>query len=75
MCVIGPSIPTASAWSNVVGTWSPLNALRLYVNNALVTFTTSLANSYTASSLPHYVTLTNGLNGASVCNGGLYYDR
>ncbi len=73
MCVIGPSIPAASAWSNVVGTWGPINALRLYINNVLVTFTTSLANSYTAivPSL-NYVTLTNSLNGASVCNGGLY---
>ena len=69
--VVGPLIPLAPIWTHVIETWSPVNGLRLYVNNILVASTTSMANSYTASSVPNYVTLGNSLSGAGVCNGGL----
>ncbi|CAF3914490.1 unnamed protein product [Rotaria sp. Silwood1] len=69
--VIGPSIPLAPTWTHIIETWGPVNGLRLYIDNVLVASTTSMANSYTASTVPNYVTLGNSLSGASVCNGGL----
>ncbi|CAF1334941.1 unnamed protein product [Rotaria sp. Silwood1] len=69
--VIGPSIPLAPTWTHIVETWGPVNGLRLYIDNVLVASTTSMANSYTASTVPNYVTLGNSLSGASICNGGL----
>lgn len=51
--------------------WGPMNGRRLYVNNVLVASTTSMATSYTGSSLPMYVTLGNSLNGTVPCATGL----
>ncbi len=68
--VIGPSIPIASKWTHIVETWSPANGLRLFIDNVLVASTTSMANSYTASTVPNYVTLGNSLSGTGVCNPG-----
>ncbi|CAF0993194.1 unnamed protein product [Rotaria sordida] len=50
---------------------SSTNRLRLYVNNVLVASTIVMATSYTASSVPNYVTLANSLSGAGVCSSGL----
>ena len=69
--VIGPAIPLAPAWTHLVQTWSSTNGLRLYVNNVLVASTISMANSYTASGVPNFITLANSLSGTSFCNIGL----
>lgn len=62
--VIGPSVPVNSTWTHIVQTWSPVNGLRLYMDNVLVASTTGMATSYTASTLPNYITLGSSLNGA-----------
>ena len=70
--VIGPSVPISSTWTHIVETWSPVNGLRLYMNNVLVASTTGMATSYTASTLPNYITLGSSLNGAfGGCQAGL----
>ncbi|CAF3758414.1 unnamed protein product [Rotaria sordida] len=68
---VGPLISLAPVWSHIVETWSSTNRLRLYVNNVLVASTIVMATSYTASSVPNYVTLANSLSGAGVCSSGL----
>jgi hypothetical protein len=69
--VKGPATPLAPFWTHIIETWNPVNGLRLYVDNVLVAFTTSMADSYTASSVPNCVTLANSLSGAGVCNSSL----
>jgi Concanavalin A-like lectin/glucanases superfamily len=70
--VIGPSVPISSTWTHVVQTWSPTSGLRLYMDNVLIAFTTSMATSYTASSQPNYITLGNSLNATfGGCQAGL----
>jgi hypothetical protein len=70
-CVIGPPISLAPTWTHIVETWSPVNGLRLYVDNILVASITSMATSYTASGLPNYITLVNSLNTTEICGAGL----
>jgi hypothetical protein len=67
LSVIGPSIPLAPVWTDIVETWSPVNGLRLYINNVLIASITSTANSYTASTMPDYVILGNRYGGVGVC--------
>jgi hypothetical protein len=54
-----------SVWSHVVQTWSSTNGLRLYVNSVLVA--SESYSTYGASGLPDYITLGNGLSGATNC--------
>lgn len=61
--VYGPALNTSSTWHHIVQTWSSINGLRLYVNNALVA-SDSVAISYQASSAPNYVTVANRPNNA-----------
>jgi len=67
--VMGPSISIGSAWTHIVQTWGPTTGIRLYLNNVLVASTFSMAGSYTASSLPTFVTLGNLLSGTSCAPG------
>ena len=68
--VFDPSVSPTLVWTHVVQTWSTTHGLRLYVNNALVA-SNSLASTYTASGVPDYVTLGNGLSAASGCYKGI----
>lgn len=70
--VTGPSIPLSPIWTHIVQTWSPINGLRLYVNNVLVASTMVMATSYTASSLSNYITLGNMLEGVGICPAGAF---
>lgn len=60
------NLPLAT-FSHIVQTWSPMNGLRLYINNILVHSVT--ATTYSASSAwVNYVTLGNCLNGCLNCS-------
>lgn len=64
----GNSSVSTSVWSHIVQTWSPINGLRLYVNNALVGSIPALIYDMQTTSL--YLTLGNGLAGLESCPFG-----
>lgn len=63
----GPLV-TANVWTHVVGTYSPTNGERLYVNGILQTSTG--AYGFSAGAALMTLTLGNSLNGTVGCNTG-----
>ncbi|CAF4480378.1 unnamed protein product [Rotaria socialis] len=67
MPVTGSSVPL-NTWTHVVGTYSSINGLRLYVNGVLSG--SSGAYSFAAGGVPMTITLGSSLLGLGVCNTG-----
>lgn len=65
------SRPAISMMSHVVSTWSPINGIRLYLNNVLVGSNPSAIPFYRASGVPNYVTLANALGGIVCASNGI----
>lgn len=65
--VTGPTVPL-NTWTHIVGTYSPTNGERLYVNGTLRASVGGY--SFMAGSAPMTITLGSSLLGTGVCNTG-----
>lgn len=62
VAVTGPLLPISTSWTAIAQTWSPMDGLKLYINNTLVS--SGAASTFLGSeTTPNYLTLGNSVNG------------